>query len=242
MAEEETTNGGGTEPEATEPEVTEPEATVVEAAEPEAAQPEAAATEAATEAAEPAGDAGGLDELIATLDAEVAAAPLAEAAAPPRAEAAADGRPQRLVIFSLAGARYAVPVGNVVEVGSVPAVTPVPNVPGWIVGVANLRGEILSVIDLGGYLGLEGRPAGGGRLMVVRTAGDGEEWTSSLLVDHVTGMSSVARGEIGSTTAPITDRVSPYLTGVYHRDDGVVSVLDLDRLLAAPELRQFERA
>lgn len=213
MTEEERTNGGSAEP-----------------------------APAAAEAAEPAGGAGALDELVAALDAEVAAAPLAEPAASPRGEAAGDGRPERLVVFSLAGARYAVPVANVVEVGSVPAVTPVPNVPGWIVGVANLRGEILSVVDLGGYLGREGRPAGGGRLIVVRTAGGGEEWTSSLLVDHVTGMSSVARGEIGPTTAPIIDRVAPYLTGVYRRDDGVVSVLDLDRLLAAPELRQFERA
>jgi purine-binding chemotaxis protein CheW len=215
-----------------------------EAGAPGGAADEAGAAKAGAAQAAGGTASGGLEELVAALDAEVAAAPGEAPAAPPAGGPEPAARPARLVVFSLAGARYAVPAANVVEVGSPTAVTPVPNVPPWIVGVANLRGEIVSVVDLAGYLGLDGKvegAPGGGRLMVVRTAAEEEAWTGSLLVDHVTGMLSVSPGEIGPTAAPITDRVAPYLTGVYHRDEHVVSVLDLDRLLTAEEFRQFER-
>src|SRR5439155_2655815 len=60
----------------------------------------------------------------------------------------------RYLAFDLARATYAVPLDHVREIDRVPAITPLPNVADWLVGAANLRGEILSVVDFASFLGL----------------------------------------------------------------------------------------
>jgi len=184
------------------------------------------------------GSADTLDSLIAAIDDEVAA--LADhGAAGEKAPARDLSSRDRLVVFSLAGSKYAAPVANVVEVGSPLPATPVPHVPAWVLGVANLRGEVLSVVDLAAYLGLERRgPAG--RLMVVRTGA--EAVTSGLVVDSVSGMLSLSRADLGLPSAPIDHRIAPYLAGVYDAAGEVIAVLDFDRLLSEPLFRQFEPA
>jgi chemotaxis signal transduction protein len=196
----------------------------------EALQPPAAdGEEASTQA---------LADLIAAIDGELAQATGWEETRPPSpARTLSPG--QRLIVFSLAGSKYAAPVANVVEVGKPLPTTPVPNVPAWVLGLANLRGEVLSVVDLASYLGLP-PSAAPGRLMVVRTGA--EPLTSGLVVGEVTGMLAVAGAHLTSPTAPVDERISPYLAGVYDTGQGVVSVLDFDRLLAAPAFRQFEPA
>ena len=51
-----------------------------------------------------------------------------------------------------------VPMGEVSEVVNVPALTPVPKVKGWFLGVGNLRGRLISVCRLTDYLELEPSP------------------------------------------------------------------------------------
>src|SRR4030095_6422769 len=74
------------------------------------------------------------------------------------------------VIFTLDGASYSLPIASVTEIGRPLAVTPLPNVPEWMVGVANLRGDIISVVDLRRFFGLGADEAPrGGRMLVVRS-------------------------------------------------------------------------
>ncbi|HXU44077.1 MAG TPA: chemotaxis protein CheW, partial [Thermoanaerobaculia bacterium] len=85
------------------------------------------------------------------LDPDRPRAALAHAPAEPPAAA------ERSVVFLLGATRCAVPIDRVLEIGDVPAITPVPNVPAWVRGVANLRGDILAIVDLGAYVGLPPR-------------------------------------------------------------------------------------
>lgn len=175
-----------------------------------------------------------LAELVRAIDAEVEAHPdeaLAPAAAPALSLA------ERHIAFRLGEARYAVPYRFVVEVGSVPPVTAVPRVPGWVLGVTNLRGEILSVVDLASFLGAPSI-AEGGRMLVVR--GAGEETLAGLVVSDIAGMTQLSAATIRATTAPIEDAVAPYLAGVVEHQGQVVSILDLERLLSSPEFCSFE--
>lgn len=195
------------------------------------------------EAREPEADP--LGELIAAIDAELGAAEDGPASAGP--EPAAPER--RHLLFSLAGTRYAVPLDHLVELGLPPATAMLPNVPGWVRGVANLRGDILAVVDLAEFFGLEvpaaGSPAAAGaspdpaaRLLVVRAGRD--EVTAGLLVDGVHGL--VGLEEPRPPTAEVADRVAPYLTGISEHQDRLVAVLDLERFFASPEVRLFEPA
>jgi purine-binding chemotaxis protein CheW len=187
-------------------------------------------------------EAGGqtLDELVASTDAELAPI-LAEAIAPnpsPSAPLALD-RQEQFVIFNLAGVAYAVPLANVTEIERPLELTPVPNVPAWVLGVANLRGDIISVVDLRAFLGLEpGAVTPATRLLMARTRQG--EMAASLVVDQVSGIRYLSSDQFSPPTAPIEDQVAPYIRGMAEYANSMLVVLNLERLLLAPEMRQFE--
>jgi uncharacterized repeat protein (TIGR01451 family) len=189
-----------------------------------------------------------LDDLLAELQRAVALdlAPASEGAAPaPLAlgllgagQAPVAGDELEFVVFTLAGTDYAVPIANLVETSRPLPVTPVPNLPEWVLGVANVRGDIVSLVDLRLFLGLERceRPAQQ-RLLVVRARG--EDMTTGLLVDQVRGLRRLPARNFEALAAPVTDRVGAYLQGLAEHGGRLLAVLDLDRLLLSPEMRQF---
>jgi purine-binding chemotaxis protein CheW len=145
----------------------------------------------------------------------------------------------RYIVFTLGGSRYAVPVPYVLEIGRVPRITPVPNVPAWVRGVINLRGDILSVIDFRLFLGLEDHPpTEHSRMLVVKTGDD--EMTTSLIVDHIAGIVPLAASRMALPASVSSHKAASYLAGAYEHDNQVCAVFDLERLLASPEVRQFE--
>ncbi len=145
----------------------------------------------------------------------------------------------RHVLFTLAGGRYAVPVPHVLEIGRVPPITPVPNVPAWLRGVINVRGDILSVIDVRAFLGMaEGHPLEHCRLLVVQSAD--ESLLTSLIVDQVVGIVPLPTTHMDAPQTCSEDRLTSYLNGVYEHNAQALAVFDLERFLRSSELRQFE--
>jgi purine-binding chemotaxis protein CheW len=181
-----------------------------------------------------------LEELIATIDQEVEETfgPGAMADLAPQAPVGAGGEEQH-VIFGLADTEYAAPITNVTEIGRPLDVTPVPNMPGWVLGVTNLRGDIISVVDMRTFLGMEASAQSQASRMLVARASQ-EDMMTSLIVDRVSGIRYLAVDRIGAPTAPIEDQVAPYLRGVYEHEEHLLVVLDFDRLLLSAEMRQFE--
>lgn len=188
-----------------------------------------------SEARNPADPAPTLEQLLAEIDAPLGAEALAAGPAP--AVVALD----RYVVFSLGATRYAAPVPNVIEVDTVPRVAAVPNVPDWLLGVTNLRGDVVSVVDLRLWLGLGPPEPGEQRRIVVLHAGHGEI-TTCLLVDRVHGILRLARDAIQTPRAAglRQDRMAPFLKGLCEGPSGVTAVLDVEGFLRSPEIRQFE--
>ena len=173
------------------------------------------------------------------LDAVTAAdsvleSPLAAGAAAER-EAVAQ---QRFVLLTIAGTDYAIAEAFVTELERVPRITLVPRVPHWMRGVTNMRGDILSVIDMRGFLGLDGAPPPTARMLVVRLLD--EPFAAGLLVDSVDRIVAVARDHITAPACPLDGPLAPFLGGVFQIGDRLVAMLDVDRLLRSPEIRQFD--
>ena len=61
----------------------------------------------------------------------------------------------RFVLLSINGAHYAIPEAFVTELDRVPRITVVPQTPAWMRGVTNVRGDIVSVIDMRTFIGLD---------------------------------------------------------------------------------------
>jgi purine-binding chemotaxis protein CheW len=184
-----------------------------------------------------------LDELMATIDGEVE-----EAFGPGAMTDLATTEPtdqeegeEQYIIFSLAESEYAILADNVREIGEPPNVTPVPNVPDWVLGVTNLRGDVLSLVDLRIFLDMEPTDYDEDtRVMVVHAQQDGSSVTTGLIVDLVSDIRYLPVDQITAPAAPIEDQVAPYLRGVHEHDGRLLAVLDFDRLLLSPEMRQFE--
>jgi twitching motility protein PilI len=86
-----------------------------------------------------------------------------------------------------AGAGLLLPLGQAGEIQSLRDVTPVPHAAPWLVGVANVRGQLNAVMDLAAFLGLRERGAGTrtGQLVVFNP---GLRVNSALLIDRLVGL------------------------------------------------------
>jgi purine-binding chemotaxis protein CheW len=161
--------------------------------------------------------------------------PLAGAAARPSAEAA---QHQRYVLLTIAETHYAVAEACVTELERVPQITRVPRMPHWMHGVTNMRGDILSVIDMRSFLGLDAHALPTARMLVVRLLD--EPFAAGLLVDAVDRIVAVPAGDITAPASSLTGPLAPFLSGMFLIGERLVAVLDLDRLLRSSEIRQFD--
>lgn len=118
----------------------------------------------------------------------------------------------------VAGEHYALPVERVLEVAELGEIAAVPGSPAEIVGVRNLRGQVLPVIALAAVLGLaDGDPT---RVVVVESG----ELRAGLRVDEVLDVEELQ---------PSSERVeSDYLLGACLVDGLLVGALDVDAVLA----------
>lgn len=125
-----------------------------------------------------------LDDLIKKIDKQLVQADDSLSFVSPLGDMDLGGQKERCVLISIGRARFVVPIAGVAEVGSLPLVTILPNLPYWIYGVVSLRGEIVSVIDLVGYLDWNaGITGNGGRLIVLKH----QEMKVAIRVDKILG-------------------------------------------------------
>lgn len=201
-----------------------------------------------------AGSSHLLDELIASIDAEIQHIFGSGTTAVREARVTPNVRrdQEQYVIFRLAGAEYAALAANVREVGEITTLTPVPNVPQWLLGVTNLRGDILSVVDLRTFLDLDQPdeveselmtpPASSGprEMLIVHPKRDPSLISTGLVVDEVSDIRYLPLDRITEPAAPIEHQIAPYLQGVYDLEGRLLIMLDFERLLLSREMQQFE--
>ncbi len=141
---------------------------------------------------------------------------------------------EKQIVFSLASARYAVSMANILEIAELNYLTMVPNLPEWIVGVTNLRGDILSVLDFRAFLGLQQEELTDSQRMLVTQTADGEI-TTGIIVDSVIGMEAIDMAQVEEINTTEANRLTPFLKGVRDEADSSVQVIDLESLLRSLE-------
>lgn len=179
--------------------------------------------------------AASLRDAIATADGQLDLPAVSHATPARTASAATAGR---FVLLSVASTHYAVPEAHVTELERVPRVTIVPRAPAWLCGVTNLRGDIVSVIDLRAYLGLAPHTPAAGRMLVVRLLD--EAFATGLIVDAVDRIVTLQAEDVKAPASPLEGALAPFVNGVCTIGDRLVAVLDVDHLLRSPDIRQFD--
>lgn len=136
------------------------------------------------------------------------------------------------VTFRLDDEIFAMPVDPVRQVVRVTDITRVPHAPEPVRGVTNLRGRVIPVIDLRMRVGLE--PSEIGRQSrVVAVASRGR--VLGLLVDSVHQVVHLDVNRVQPPPEDVMTVQSDYILGVYHQEDRLILLLDVDRALILRE-------
>ena len=132
------------------------------------------------------------------------------------------------VTFDLADEIFAMPVEPVREILRVETITRVPHAPRPIRGVTNLRGRVIPVIDLRLRIGLSPTELGRStRIIVVAARGR----LIGLLADAVQQVIHLDLDRIQPPPDDVLTVQSDYIRGVYHLEDHLVLLLDIERAL-----------
>lgn len=134
--------------------------------------------------------------------------------------------------FVLAGEEYGLEILKVQEIKGWDSVTPIPNTPEHVLGVLNLRGAVVPIIDLRRRFGLDGIEYGPTTVViVVKMMDDDQERTVGLVVDAV---ADVYRLE-GSDIQPSPDMGgtihTEFVRGLATVDEKMVILLEVDALI-----------
>jgi twitching motility protein PilI len=140
------------------------------------------------------------------------------------------------VAFRLSGEVFLVAREETREVMGMPnAITRVPGARGWVKGLANVRGQLLPILDLRQYLGSGVTQSGRNtRVLVVNH----REVPAGLMVDEVLGFRRFADKEFSADAPPTVVRVDRYLAGAFRRNNEVWPVLSLRTLVESPSFLQ----
>ena len=136
------------------------------------------------------------------------------------------------VALRMAGELFLVAREETREVLSVPTnITRVPGAKAWIRGLANVRGQLLPIVDLRQFIGSGVAPATRNTRIVVVNH---REIPAGLLVDEVLGFRRFAETEFTGDVPPTVARCERYLAGAFRRAQEQWPVLSLRSILESP--------
>ncbi|MDE1514587.1 MULTISPECIES: chemotaxis protein CheW [Vibrio] len=136
------------------------------------------------------------------------------------------------VTFQLEEETYGINVMQVREVLRYTEIAPVPGAPDYVLGIINLRGNVVTVIDTRSRFGLmQGEITDNTRIIVIES----ERQVIGILVDSVAEVVYLRSSEIDSTPSVGTDESSKFIQGVSNRDGKLLILVDLNKFLSDEE-------
>ena len=150
---------------------------------------------------------------------------------------------QQYVTFSLAEELFGVEVTRTREILSLTPVTKVPQTPDYLLGVINLRGQVVPVVDMRLKLGL---PAGAETedtcIIVVDVQVDGETITVGALADAVREVMDIRTDQIEPPPRLGTRLNTEFINGMGKVDEQFMILLNIDRIFNSEELTMVQDA
>jgi len=142
-------------------------------------------------------------------------------------EALADESRHRYLLFSLKGETYGAPLTTVREVLKLGAVKPVPYKSDYFLGVINLRGQIVSIIDLGMRFGLSREPEARGLVIVVET----KYGVIGAVVTDLLCVKTIQPRDVEKHPSIDTQVPPRYCLGIAKTERGLVNLVDASGIL-----------
>jgi purine-binding chemotaxis protein CheW len=149
----------------------------------------------------------------------------------------------QFVTLGLGAETFAVPVEYVREILDFQPPFSIPEGPGWLLGLIDVRGRATPMLDLRMKLGLAPAPTTlSTRILVLDIPTQGRTLSLGLVADRVIEVISVSPEQIEPSPDIGIAWRSDYMRGVVRREGGFVVLFDLERLLTSQETAVLEQA
>lgn len=144
-----------------------------------------------------------------------------------------DGAVLQWVTFKLGKETYGINVMQVKEVLRYSEIAPVPGSPEYVIGIINLRGNVVTVVDTRCRFGMESVDVTEQSRIVIL---EGEEQTIGILVDSVAEVVYLKASEIDLAPSVGTEESARFIQGVCNRDNELLILIDLNKLMSETDL------
>ncbi|NOQ81641.1 MAG: chemotaxis protein CheW [Methylophaga sp.] len=140
------------------------------------------------------------------------------------------------VTYQLEDETYGINVMQVQEVLRITEIAPVPGAPSYVIGIINLRGSVVTVIDTRSRFGLTSKESDDQtRIIIVEVNGN----VIGMLVDSVAEVVYLHQSEIDTAPNVNNDDSSRFIQGVCSRDEHLLILVDVDKFLTEEEIADF---
>ncbi len=145
---------------------------------------------------------------------------------------------EQVVVFSLGKEEYAVDISQVREIIRYQGATRIPNVPEYVEGIVNLRGKIITVVDLAKKMGLAcAEQSENRRALLLEASGK----DLAVIVDAVSEVRWLAEANIESVTSEV-EMLNDVIRGIGKDGERLIILLDVERLFASMGLVRLQDA
>ena len=148
------------------------------------------------------------------------------------AQTVAEDEVLQWVTFQLDRETYGINVMQVQEVLRYTEIAPVPGAPDYVLGIINLRGNVVTVIDTRSRFGLQPAEVSDNSRIVIIEA---EKQVIGILVDSVAEVVYLRSSEIDVAPSVGTEESAKFIQGVSNRDGELLILVDLNKLLSDEE-------
>lgn len=141
------------------------------------------------------------------------------------------------VTFKLDGETYGINVMQVQEVLRYTEIAPVPGAPYYVMGIINLRGNVVTVIDTRNRFGLQsGEITDQTRIVII----EADTHVIGILVDAVAEVVYLRQSEIENAPNVGNDESAKFIQGVCNKNDQLLILVELDKLLSDQEWSEMD--
>jgi purine-binding chemotaxis protein CheW len=145
---------------------------------------------------------------------------------------------ERIICFSIGSEEFGVPLLDIKEVIAMPEITPVPYTPSHFLGIMNLRGNVISVVDLRLKFKIKAQENSENSIIICEFSG----MSIGVVVDSVNNVLTPLNGEISDKPDIQSQIRTDYITSVLKRDDRLILLLDIAKTLGSEDYTHSQKA
>lgn len=152
-------------------------------------------------------------------------------------------RAGKYLTFALNEEEYGIGILKVKEIIGMMPITSIPQTPGFVSGVINLRGRVIPVVDLRSRFGMASVSATDRTcIVVVEVRVHSEKLIIGIIVDTVSEVLNIQDDSIENTPSFGTSIDTSFISGMAKIEGGVKILLDIDRVLSTEDLSSLKQA